>query len=192
MHTSICMPVMRHSPRKTVVAVLRTFLDQAHRDAGRGGFGQKQLADLVGKSRSTIQSLELGKLDLSKDLAHRISTATGVSLSWLLKSDPRAKMTGTKWVANTDKHRGAATETTLPWLDNDRQAGRAAQGWADLPPQETGPEIVTYDLSIFDRARFEEAKKSVEETHFSAMVSANTAKMIFDRLAARFYAHPDR
>lgn len=73
---------MRPSKKKHPVAVLRTFL----------GLRQKELADLVGCSVSTIQSIELGRerLGLSEDLALRIVDQTHINLSWLLRGDPQA------------------------------------------------------------------------------------------------------
>ena len=43
---------------------------------------------MIGKSRMTVQAIELGKLDLSEGLAIAISKATGVSAEWLLHGDP--------------------------------------------------------------------------------------------------------
>lgn len=70
--------IMRPSPQRHILAVLRTFL----------GLTQKEMADLAKCSRPTIQAIELGKLKLGKDLAMRISTATACSLETLLDGDP--------------------------------------------------------------------------------------------------------
>lgn len=50
---------------------------------------QKEFADLAGCSLATIQSIELRRLELSRNLAARISERTGVSMDWLL--NPKAK-----------------------------------------------------------------------------------------------------
>ena len=73
---------MRPSSKRHPVAVLRIFLK----------LGQKEFADMIGCSVSTIQSIELGKnrLNLSNDLAMRIGINTGVSIGWLLDGDPKA------------------------------------------------------------------------------------------------------
>lgn len=50
----------------------------------------ESFADIIGKSMSTLRSLETGRLKLSEKTASEISRATGVSLRWLLadKSTP--------------------------------------------------------------------------------------------------------
>jgi hypothetical protein len=52
--------------------------------------GQKEMADLAGCSTRTIQSVELGTLGLSEDLARRISNVTGVAAHWLLENNLKA------------------------------------------------------------------------------------------------------
>lgn len=47
-----------------------------------------KLADLVGKSTSAIQAIELKKLDLSEELARKISLETEVALKWLPDGAP--------------------------------------------------------------------------------------------------------
>jgi transcriptional regulator with XRE-family HTH domain len=71
---------MRPSPQRHPVAILRTI----------AGLGQKQLADLVGKSTPTIQSVELGKLPLSPGLAATLEEKTGACGAWMLAGDPSA------------------------------------------------------------------------------------------------------
>ncbi len=51
------------------------------------GLGQKELAELVGCSTATIQSIELGRLALSRSLGERIALETGVDLGWLLANN---------------------------------------------------------------------------------------------------------
>jgi transcriptional regulator with XRE-family HTH domain len=68
---------MGKSNLKHPVAVLRNLI----------GLGQKELAELVGYSTITIQSIELGKLGLSRALAERIAEETGVDPNWLLAND---------------------------------------------------------------------------------------------------------
>jgi transcriptional regulator with XRE-family HTH domain len=71
---------MRPSKLKHPVAVLRKILD----------LGQKELAEIVGCSVATIQSVELGpnRMKLSEHLAQQISQTTGVSFSWLISGNP--------------------------------------------------------------------------------------------------------
>ena len=68
---------MRRSPLRHPIAVLRQVL----------GLGQKEFAELVGRSTPTIQAIELGKLKLSETLAAKIEEQTGVNSYWLLDGD---------------------------------------------------------------------------------------------------------
>lgn len=69
---------MRPSPLRHPLAVLRQII----------GISQGELAVLVGKSRATIQAVELRKLNLSEELGLKIALETGVSARWLLDGDP--------------------------------------------------------------------------------------------------------
>ena len=68
---------MRRSPLRHTLAVLRNTI----------GMGQKEMAELVGRSTRTIQAIELGQLQLSEDLAMRIAAETGIEVGWLLEND---------------------------------------------------------------------------------------------------------
>jgi transcriptional regulator with XRE-family HTH domain len=68
---------MRPSPLRHPLAVLRTTI----------GLTQKELAEMTGRAARTIQSIELGHLSLSEELALRIAEETGVDESWLLQGD---------------------------------------------------------------------------------------------------------
>jgi transcriptional regulator with XRE-family HTH domain len=54
------------------------------------GKSQREMADAIGCSFDTIQSIELERLRLSEELARRISAATDVHLHWLLENDLEA------------------------------------------------------------------------------------------------------
>ena len=69
------------SQKKTSVAVLRTQL----------GLTVEEFAKLIGKSVSTVTSLETGRLNLSEETAYDIYTQTGVSMKWLLDGNPKEK-----------------------------------------------------------------------------------------------------
>lgn len=71
---------MRVSLLKHPLAVLRTTI----------GLGQKEMAELVGRSVRTIQAVELNTLPLSEDLGKTIAVKTGVSLKWLMDGNPDA------------------------------------------------------------------------------------------------------
>lgn len=51
-------------------------------------YTQAQFGGLIGRSRPTVQAIELGKLRLTEELAQKVSEETGVSLKWLLEEDP--------------------------------------------------------------------------------------------------------
>jgi transcriptional regulator with XRE-family HTH domain len=65
-----------------VLAILRKSL----------GLKQSELAEMVGCSAVTIQSVEVNRLKLSKSLASRISMETGADLDWLLANDVSVPM----------------------------------------------------------------------------------------------------
>jgi transcriptional regulator with XRE-family HTH domain len=69
------------SRRKTTVAVLRQELDLT----------VEEFAKLIGKSLTTVNSLETGRLKLSEETAFRIQQETGVEMSWLLKGKSKEK-----------------------------------------------------------------------------------------------------
>jgi transcriptional regulator with XRE-family HTH domain len=71
---------MPTSSKQSCLAVLRDI----------AGLTQRELAEIVGCAGITIQSVELGKLALSRRLAERISLHTGVDVGWLLAGDYKA------------------------------------------------------------------------------------------------------
>lgn len=89
---------MRPSAKKTVLAALRVRIHELHHEAKRGGFYQKEMAELLGRAVSTVQSIEIGRAPLTPELAKIVSLKTGVSLKWLLDGDPNAPMTGLVYV----------------------------------------------------------------------------------------------
>ncbi len=72
---------MRKNPKKTTLSTVRKTL----------GLSQKALADLAGKSQATIQSIELGRLALSENLAREIGAAVNVDPNWLKNGDPNSE-----------------------------------------------------------------------------------------------------
>jgi transcriptional regulator with XRE-family HTH domain len=69
------------SQRKTTVAALRHLL----------GLSVEEFAKLIGKSPTTVNSLETGRLKLSEETAFTIAKQTGVEMVWLLKGRPKDK-----------------------------------------------------------------------------------------------------
>ena len=51
------------------------------------GLKQSELASLIGISRNTLQSIELGRLPLSERIAYRLSEQTGIRAKWLLDNE---------------------------------------------------------------------------------------------------------
>jgi transcriptional regulator with XRE-family HTH domain len=91
------------SLRKTTVAVVREEL----------GLGLQEFADLIGKSTSTVSSLENGRLKLSEPTALTISKKTGVSLKWLLDGDVSAPITNSNaegWTIRAYEQGAAGTK----------------------------------------------------------------------------------
>ncbi len=68
---------MRCYDSRHTVAVLRKI----------AGLSQGELAAMVGRSKRTIQAIEIGRLKLSEDLAVKIAHETGVTVQWLLEGD---------------------------------------------------------------------------------------------------------
>ena len=65
---------------------------------------QGQFARLIRRSTACVQSLELGRLRLSGDLAGEIAAKTGISSRWLMDNrldEPPCDMTGKPWNMST-------------------------------------------------------------------------------------------
>jgi hypothetical protein len=69
------------SQQKTTVAVLRQII----------GFDAESFARFIGRSVSTVKSVESGRLALSRELAKSISRRTGIAIAWLCAGDPTAE-----------------------------------------------------------------------------------------------------
>ncbi len=70
---------MRNSPLRHPLAILRITI----------GLTQKELGALVNRAARTIQSIELGHLPLTEELALRLAEATGVDEAWLFAGNPQ-------------------------------------------------------------------------------------------------------
>jgi transcriptional regulator with XRE-family HTH domain len=91
---------MRVSPLLHPLAVLRTTI----------GLTQKQLGDFVNRAARTIQSIELGKMPLTAELALRIAEATGVDEAWLFAGDPSVPPQKGVTLMNAGKGEGEYTK----------------------------------------------------------------------------------
>jgi transcriptional regulator with XRE-family HTH domain len=104
------------SKPKTTIALVRKIT----------GLYQKEMAELLGCSMPTIQSLEIGRLKPSVNMATRISLETGVSLKWVLDGKvsikPTAEFLGGPFTRQTYEETQAAKanvpdlSTASPWL----------------------------------------------------------------------------
>lgn len=103
---------MKPSPFRHPLAILRTV----------AGLSQQELADMVGVSRRTIQSVELRTLTLSEGLALKLAAATRVSVPWLLAGDVAAPILdyrGEPYTKSTFDHaRASATSGLTAASDN--------------------------------------------------------------------------
>ena len=100
----------RSSAERTNISQLRITL----------GINQGAFAKLLGRSLTAVQSLETGRLKLSKQLAGEISTRTGVNPRWLLdgnREEAPYDMSGKPWSAETYKK--LLTEVPHHLKDND-------------------------------------------------------------------------
>lgn len=83
-------------------------------------------ADIIGKSLSTLRSLETGRLKLSEKTASDISSATGISLRWLLddkitppfcdNTRPQTPFTKESYTHHTAKKRRSISQIDTPEL----------------------------------------------------------------------------
>ena len=100
---------MRCYDSRHTVSVLRKII----------GLSQGQLAELVGRSKRTIQAIEIGRLKLSEELAVRIAHETGVTVQWLLAADydkpPTVAFSDQAYTKRTyENTRAAITSTRNP------------------------------------------------------------------------------
>ena len=78
---------MRTSGKKTTAAKLRYILNS---DPKVPHIKADDWAKMLGCSLDTIRSVESGRMKLSRDLATAMFHATGISVEWLLKGNPKA------------------------------------------------------------------------------------------------------
>ncbi|HET9375659.1 MAG TPA: helix-turn-helix transcriptional regulator [Chthoniobacterales bacterium] len=152
---------MKPNPLRTTVSVIR----------GEIGITQEEFARLIDKSRITVQSIELGKLNLSKGLALRIAQETGVALPWLLDEKPDEP----PWA-------WAVGGGTRPWTKADYERAQARK--AERTSSDYKPDL----FEIIERA-----KKDVQD--WPAIVSSAYAKgegQVCHFLARQFMADMEK
>ena len=149
---------MRRSPLRHPLAILRTTI----------GLTQKEMADLVNRAPSTIQSVELGKLPLSEDLAMLIAEATGVDPGWLLEEDPttppRKGPTAMGMGSGTGDYGRPEFEFHRAFLESpvaSNEELKAAYQTA-LRSRAAGQKLVTMPLPVLKRAMLAKKKKALD------------------------------
>jgi transcriptional regulator with XRE-family HTH domain len=70
----------------------------------RLGLTQSQMASLIGVSRRTVQSIELGTMPMSERVAFAISEQTGVHWQWLLSNDLESLAQNPELLADVHRH----------------------------------------------------------------------------------------
>jgi transcriptional regulator with XRE-family HTH domain len=108
---------------------------------------QKELARLCRYSEYTIQSVELGRLALSRGLAERIAKLTGAPIEWLLANDSASPFPSLRKNGIESFWAGPWT-AQLMWMDFDEQIWRILDTLAD-----------EQSLALFEHYSFEFLKK---------------------------------
>ena len=149
---------MRRSPLRHPLAILRTTI----------GLTQKEMADLVDRTPSTIQSVELGKLPLSEDLAMLIAEATGVDPGWLLEDDPttppRKGPTAMGMGSGTGDYGRPEFEFHRAFLESPVASPEELKATyqAALRSRAAGHKLVTMPLPVLKRAMLVKKKMALE------------------------------
>jgi transcriptional regulator with XRE-family HTH domain len=133
---------MRRSPLRHPVAVLRTTL----------GLTQKELGDLTGRAARTIQSVELGTLPLSGDLALAVAEATGIDAGWLMEGDPDAPPRRGLTARHLGQTKGAYTradyEMHRALMESPVASGKEAQAEVQQAAKTRDPRTGEVTLSV--------------------------------------------
>ena len=111
---------MAKSHEKTTVAALRKII----------GIKVKEFTEIIGKSESTITSLESGRLKLSEETAQIIALETGVSLHWLLDGDASKQPTADSAIYGEG---GRAYTQESYELTRARRQNKAGDRWQGRP-----------------------------------------------------------
>jgi transcriptional regulator with XRE-family HTH domain len=149
---------MRRSPLRHPLAILRTTI----------GLTQKEMANLVDRTPSTIQSVELGKLPLSEDLAMLIAEATGADAGWLLEGNPdtppRKGITAMGMGAGTGSYTRADYEFHRAFLESPVATTEELKAAHQAASQSSkaGKKLVHLALPVFKRAVLAKKKEALQ------------------------------
>lgn len=168
---------MRRSPLRHPLAILRTTI----------GLTQKELAALVDRAARTIQSVELGQLPLSEDLALAMAQATGIDAGWLLENNPAtpprkgltaenlATATGVYTRSDFEFHR-AFLESPIATAEQMEAAVRTAK-----QTKSKGQKTVTFSLPIAKAALLAHKKRLLQAPDQQTLAAL---KHLLDKTAA--------
>jgi len=168
--------IMRLSPLLHPLAILRTTI----------GLTQKEMADLVHRTPSTIQSVELGKLPLSEDLAMLIAEATGVDPGWLLEGDPavppRKGPTAMGMGSGTGVYGRAEFEFHRAFLESPIASAEELEATyqAALKSSAAGEKLITMPLPVMKRAMLAKKKEILKVLD---QVAVRKLKAVLDQTA---------
>ena len=166
---------MRPSLKRHVLAILRETL----------GMTQKDLADYVDCSESTLQAVERGpkRLKLSKTLAIKISLAAGVDVEWLLANDRSCPIKPSHEACRLyAEARGERTEEYSPGLFDVVQASKSK------PP---GGRSVYYEVlfALEDHARLRAVIENARHNHLYDLARFKLSQFI-DQFEKEFGSDP--
>ena len=142
------------------------------------------MADLVDRTPSTIQSVELGKLPLSEDLAMLIAEATGVDPGWLLEGNPavppRKGPTAMGMGSGTGVYGRAEFEFHRAFLESPVASAEELEATykAALKSSAAGEKLVTMPLPVMKRAMLAKKKEMLEVLDY---VMVRNLKSVLDQ-----------
>jgi transcriptional regulator with XRE-family HTH domain len=151
------------------------------------GLTQKEMADLVDRAARTIQSVELGKLPLSEDLAMAVAQATGVDAGWLLEGDadtpPRKGLTADNMGSATGEYTRNDYEFHRAFIESPIATPQQMEAITREAAKHKGKaEMVTMELPVLKAALLTHKKRVLQSqdqqtvealTHLLARTSAS-------------------
>jgi len=155
---------MGASQKRTVFAILRSII----------GIKDVEMAEILGCSKATINSLECGRLKLSDSMAERYRHQTGISIKWLLEGDVDAE---------------PVDEFTRPYTAETFHHTQISKRIYDMPPGE----YVSGDCLAFYgylRAILHQSRKR-QTYHIARYEIERALKKLGDEFGYDCYIYPD-
>jgi len=169
--------IMRRSPLKHPLAILRTTI----------GLTQKEMGDLVGRAARTIQSVELGNLPLSEDLAMSIAQATGIDAGWLLENNPevapRKGLTAQNMASSTGNYTRSDYEFHRAFIESPTASREQMETIVDQLEKtaDKGKKLVTMTLPVMKAAVLAQKKRMLQAFDQQTL---DALKTLLDKTAA--------